>query len=338
MWGDGAKTQKKIFAGERIEPSALSVERGKAVYTKNCEQCHGLDGRGDITSGKRLKDDLEVRIWPRNLTRPDTWRWVNTDEDLFNLVSTGMRGTPMPQHTKSVRPKDRWHVVNYVKTLEERSTSAGSDPFVVRSVYLQGELPKGASDPVWGQQPKHLLRLAPNTAKTIAGRSLLTDTASIQVVHNNAELTILIQLDDRTFSVPGSELERHYALAGIRGTRDAIAIDLRLPDWSGQGSVSHWAASSVRPVREERARVSKSFSDPVDVTGDPLPPGFAISATWDKGAWRFIVRRPLVTETGETFKPGLYPLQLLNKDGLNGDDEVYYNRSGWWWLDLRDQG
>ncbi len=63
----------------------------------------------NIVSGKKLEDDWGNRIWPRNLTKPWTWRATQTqeineqerDETIRNIyiyihLSIGIPGTPMP--------------------------------------------------------------------------------------------------------------------------------------------------------------------------------------------------------------------------------------------------
>jgi len=98
-----------------IPYSAESVARGESVYEENCRKCHGIQGRGDITSGKFLEDDWGFATWPRDLTKLWTWRTSGTpygsteignDEqsrnevirNIYTRLSVGIPGTPMPAH------------------------------------------------------------------------------------------------------------------------------------------------------------------------------------------------------------------------------------------------
>jgi len=53
-----------------------SVAKGKVAF-EPCQECHGVEGRGNIRSGKRLADDWGYRLWPRDLNKPWAWRTTN---------------------------------------------------------------------------------------------------------------------------------------------------------------------------------------------------------------------------------------------------------------------
>ena len=58
----------------QIAYSEESITKGKVAFDKACKECHGAEGRGNIVSGKKLEDDWGFRIWPRDMTKPWTWR------------------------------------------------------------------------------------------------------------------------------------------------------------------------------------------------------------------------------------------------------------------------
>ena len=60
--------------GKQVESSVESIEQGKKLFLEDdrCTECHGQAGRGDAIKG--LKDDAGYRTWPRNLTKPWTFR------------------------------------------------------------------------------------------------------------------------------------------------------------------------------------------------------------------------------------------------------------------------
>ena len=63
----------------------------------NCKECHGEEGRGNITSDKRLENDWGDRIWPRDLTSPWTWRMtedVSRDVTIRNIFTRATIGIP----------------------------------------------------------------------------------------------------------------------------------------------------------------------------------------------------------------------------------------------------
>ncbi|WP_419611523.1 c-type cytochrome [Thiolapillus sp.] len=118
----------------QIAYSEEPIEKGKAAFRKSCSECHGMDGRGNIRSGKKLEDDWGNRIWPRDLTKPWTWRATQsldttekerdeTVKAIYTRLSIGIPGTPMPAHRAveegnqdPVILEDRWHIANYVYT------------------------------------------------------------------------------------------------------------------------------------------------------------------------------------------------------------------------------
>ena len=108
--------------GQRIPSSAESIERGKELFHQQdrCSECHGERGKGNAS--KRLKDDNGDRTWPRNLTKPWTYRASNDPMDIFTRISTGIPGTQMPSFDdpdsqKVLTIEERWQVANYVASL-----------------------------------------------------------------------------------------------------------------------------------------------------------------------------------------------------------------------------
>lgn len=78
-------------------------ERGKALYEKNCQGCHGKTGTGLGGATPSLADAERMR--------------KTSDAELFEIVSNGRPGTGMPAWAKVLNEQDRWNVVRYVRTL-----------------------------------------------------------------------------------------------------------------------------------------------------------------------------------------------------------------------------
>lgn len=97
-------------ASKKKNPIALddaSRAKGMAVYVKECASCHGNKGKGD---GPAVKD-LEKR--PEDLTLSKTLN--QTDGALFWKLTEGRK--PMASYEKTLSEDDRWHVINYLRTL-----------------------------------------------------------------------------------------------------------------------------------------------------------------------------------------------------------------------------
>jgi len=90
-----------------------SLERGKAVFGIYCAVCHGADGMSNqetTTVAKRLAANGMVP--PPLVTVP-----AYSDGFLFTKIRYGKPQMPgYPQ----IPPADRWHVVNYLRTLFPR--------------------------------------------------------------------------------------------------------------------------------------------------------------------------------------------------------------------------
>lgn len=106
---DADKTKNPVAA------SAESIEKGKALYfdqTKgNCVFCHGDTGTGNEANMPRL------RRKPADLTNKERLS-AQTDGELFWKITKGITGI-MPGREKKMTEEERWHVVNYVRTLSK---------------------------------------------------------------------------------------------------------------------------------------------------------------------------------------------------------------------------
>jgi len=89
-----------------------SIATGKNVYAHQCRSCHGDTGHGD---GPRA-DDLSPS--PHDLADPLVVR--QSDGALFWKITEGRR--PMPSFEKLTSEEQRWHVVNYIRTLAPPSS------------------------------------------------------------------------------------------------------------------------------------------------------------------------------------------------------------------------
>ncbi len=102
-----------------VPADASSLAKGRALYVASCATCHGEAGRGGNAPGR---GPIPSVLWRADLT--GSHMEAHSDGDLFWWISKGIRGRPMPAFEDSLRPEDRWHVVNYVRSLR-RGAAAG---------------------------------------------------------------------------------------------------------------------------------------------------------------------------------------------------------------------
>ncbi len=94
-----------------VPATAASLERGKETYDIFCSVCHGPEGAG----GGSIEGPF-----PRGLINPLVGQRARelSDGYIFGMMSTG-RGL-MPNYRRMPQ-EDRWHIVNYVRQLQETS-------------------------------------------------------------------------------------------------------------------------------------------------------------------------------------------------------------------------
>jgi len=90
--------------------TALSDPRGdpklgKGIYDKRCASCHGQkgDGLGFKSALPNFSDAGEMA--------------KKTDQELFNKITNGGKGTGMPAWKKVLSDAERWDVLAYIRTL-----------------------------------------------------------------------------------------------------------------------------------------------------------------------------------------------------------------------------
>ena len=90
-----------------------SVAKGKELYLErtkgNCIFCHGEAGSGNEANLARL------RRKPADLSNKERMEAM-TDGEVFWKITKGIQGI-MPAGEKRMTEEERWHVVNYVRTL-----------------------------------------------------------------------------------------------------------------------------------------------------------------------------------------------------------------------------
>ncbi len=107
---DADKTKNPVQATEE------SVAKGKELYLEqtkgNCIFCHGETGSGNeatIAQGR-------LRRKPADLTNKERMTAM-TDGEVFWKITKGIRGIMPAGENRMKTEEERWHVVNYVRTL-----------------------------------------------------------------------------------------------------------------------------------------------------------------------------------------------------------------------------
>ncbi len=101
----------------------VSLQRGQILYALNCAVCHGPNGKGDGPMAAHLK------VKPEDLTGSGVQN--SSDGTIFLVITNGVPGN-MPALRENLTPRERWDVVNYVK-------SGNMTPPEVVSAALKGQ-------------------------------------------------------------------------------------------------------------------------------------------------------------------------------------------------------
>ena len=102
-----------------IASSPESIEKGKALFLErtkgNCIFCHGETGSGNEANLPRLHRK------PADLSNKERMTAM-TDGEVFWKITKGITGI-MPAGERRMNEEERWHVVNYVRTLAKEKTN-----------------------------------------------------------------------------------------------------------------------------------------------------------------------------------------------------------------------
>ena len=98
-----------------VPADPVSLQRGAILFSLNCAVCHGLTGQGDGPVVKFWSKDART---PANLTDPQTAKL--SDSAIYTFISQGIGA--MPPLRENLTERQRWDVVNYVRTLQTQPT------------------------------------------------------------------------------------------------------------------------------------------------------------------------------------------------------------------------
>ena len=103
-----------IFTRNPVAATRISIREGKKIFDTRCAGCHGSTGHGDGP------DASQLRVRPARLSGQRVQE--ESDGLLWWKISLGKK--PMPGFGFRLSPTDRWHVINYLRTLSEQRQSS----------------------------------------------------------------------------------------------------------------------------------------------------------------------------------------------------------------------
>jgi mono/diheme cytochrome c family protein len=88
------------------------ITRGKAVYERHCQTCHGVGGWGDGPDAKALK------VAPANFHR--FMSFLKSDEELLRTIEYGVVFSPMHAWRGQLTDGEMQDVVAYIRLLAQQ--------------------------------------------------------------------------------------------------------------------------------------------------------------------------------------------------------------------------
>lgn len=344
---------EQLDYGTQIISSPESIASGKELFLDGdrCSECHGEQGKGNGI--KRLKDDNGDRTWPRNLTKPWTFRGSNDPKDIFSRISIGIPGTQMPAFSdpaskKKLSIEDRWHVANYVTSLAKTKEIVRAENTVVKADKLTGKLPATPDDPVWQQTEPSTFFLVP---QIIAEQRFFTpsnDTITVRALYNDKDIALLVEWDDRTMSIPGDEEAEKIADPDISEDAVAVQLPVMIPEgvekpYFGMGDASNpvniwqWRSGTTEKSETTQLINSRGFKD-IQIR-DARAIGLQTSGQYEHGTWRVVMKRPRNSADKEMdiqFIEGRFiPITFAAWDGSNSEKGSRHTMTTWYWLLLK---
>ena len=101
---------RKAAQKNPVATDEQSLAIGRRLYQRECLSCHGITGKGDGPAAGELERPAGDLSSPTTLSQ--------SDGGLFWKITIGRK--PMPSFRTLLTDKERWHVVNYLRTLVDQ--------------------------------------------------------------------------------------------------------------------------------------------------------------------------------------------------------------------------
>lgn len=103
------KEEREVAALRKnpVPATPASIQKGGELFVIYCTPCHGAKGKGDGPVSTKF-------VPPADLSNADLQKG-RTDGYWQSYLSVG--GAIMPSYGEALTAEERWHVVNYIRTL-----------------------------------------------------------------------------------------------------------------------------------------------------------------------------------------------------------------------------
>ena len=346
-----------VKVAKEIPSSSESIAKGKKIFQEmKCWECHGDGGRGNGPNSPRLKDKFRKDpILPFDLTKGWRYKAGSTAKDIYMRFNTGLNGTPMPSFTDSLNDEERWHLANFVVSLQKKEVNKES---VLQAKPIKGELPSTPDDQAWDRANSIDVQMAGQVIAKPRWENPSVDIVAVKALYNDKEIAFLMEWGDR-FKDTAHNTELEYQVQKIYtgytsweeiprkpgNFRDSIAIQFPVKTAEGTKKPHFFRGDSGNPVnlwmwKADLEEAGSPSVEEVNAAGTDQPlkaqPVEGQQAKgkgiWKDGVWRVVIKRPLTTEDKNDvqFEKGKFiPFALNAWDGSNGEHNLLMSLSTW---------
>ncbi|MBT4519424.1 MAG: c-type cytochrome [Halieaceae bacterium] len=341
-----------------------TIAKGKAVFERaKCWECHGKQGRGDGQKAFDREDDWGYPIRIRNVTHPWKIKSGTAVEDIYMRFSSGILGTPMPSFVDALTEEERWHLANFIKSLQHERTKTE----VLMALPVEGDLPDDPLDERWMLAQPTDFRLTGQVVGAPRWQNPSIEMVTVKAMFNGDELVFQLVWDDAFKDATHDESQeldfQEISQVGAYNSyvpafgdlprqletfRDSIALQFPVKEvvgtkkphffrGSSSGAVNLWVWKSDAAEQGERAvdeMVARGWKQNPKLQAEEEHQ-VESGAVWDKGRWHVLMKRSLITEDSNDvqFKQGKFiPISLNAWDGSNGEHGLVMSLSTWYYL------
>lgn len=365
---DRDPTQQLVKVSKQVPSSPESIAKGKELFQKmKCWECHGENSRGNGPNAPRLKtkDGKNDPILPADLSKFWRYKGGSTVNDIYMRFNTGLNGTPMPSFTDSLSDEERWHLANYIVSLQKTDIKEG----VLKAKLIKGEIPSDTENLIWANAEPVDMRLSGQVVVAPRWENASVDLVTVKAVYNDKEIGFLFEWSDRfKDTAHKKEMEVNFEAyqaslsakpAGYhsyvkpleipRDTgnfRDSIAVQFPAKLLVGTEKPHFVRGDSSKGVNlwvwksdlQEEGKGSPVEDSNVNGFQKPFVPqpqdGQQVKGVgvWKDGQWKVVMVRPLATSDKNDiqFEKGKFiPFALNAWDGSNGEHGLAMSVSSW---------
>ena len=191
------KTHKIVVIPDPPKFTLASLERGKELFIQNCSACHGIKGRSDGASTKKIVNIATDAIWPRNLSKPWKFRRGDKRKQIFQTLRTGLSLTAMPRFSPRIfKDEQIWDLVHYVQTLSPSQKPETPTTFKIKKI--DGPLPSGPLDSIWNTIDSNFFPLGGQIIQSKKVKYPIVDHVVVKAMHNGKDIAFYLHWDDPT--------------------------------------------------------------------------------------------------------------------------------------------